>query len=72
MLARGEADVFIRSPPLGYGEKIWDHAAAYVVLSETDGKVTDVDERPIDFGLGERKSADVTGVVTTVGGGESV
>jgi 3'(2'), 5'-bisphosphate nucleotidase len=53
VLARGEADVYLRLPTRpGYEERIWDHAAGWRVLAEAGGMITDVDGNPLDFGCG--------------------
>lgn len=56
-VACGEVDFLIRllSPDRpNYREKIWDHAAGALVVEESGGRVTDLDGRPLDFGLGAR------------------
>ena len=52
LIARGDADLYLRFPPPGYTEKIWDHAAGYVVLTEAGGVLSDANGAPIDWGAG--------------------
>eukprot|EP00049_Salpingoeca_infusionum_P018130 m.355888 g.355888 ORF g.355888 m.355888 type:complete len:338 (+) comp17373_c0_seq1:76-1089(+) len=63
VLARGDADIYLRLPRPGkrYEEKIWDHAAGVVVMQEAGGKVTDIHGKDLDFSLG-RTLKDNTGV----------
>ncbi|XVF04118.1 hypothetical protein REPUB_Repub05bG0054400 [Reevesia pubescens] len=51
-IARGDAEVFIKFSSSGYKEKIWDHAAAVVIVEEAGGVVTDAGGHPLDFGRG--------------------
>lgn len=72
MLARGEGEVMLRLPKLGYVENIWDHAPAFVVIREAGGKVTDTEGKELDFSAGCRTGDGkmerrVTGIVTTNG-----
>lgn len=72
MLARGEGEIMLRLPRLGYIENIWDHAPAYVVITEAGGKVTDTEGKELDFSEGCRMGdgkmeRSVTGIVTTNG-----
>jgi 3'(2'), 5'-bisphosphate nucleotidase len=67
VVARGEADVYMRLPTRkGYTEKIWDHAAGVLVVREAGGKATDVFGRPLDFGRGWGLTEN-TGVIVTNG-----
>ena len=50
--ARGDAELYLRFPPDGYREKVWDHAAGVIVFEEAGGKVTDCAGQPLDFGQG--------------------
>ncbi|MFO0982356.1 MAG: 3'(2'),5'-bisphosphate nucleotidase [Planctomycetota bacterium] len=66
-VARGDAAIYLRLPTRkGYQEKIWDHAAGSIIVSEAGGKVTDCRGAPLDFSLG-RTLANNTGVVATNG-----
>ena len=65
VVARGEADIYLRLPTRpGYVEKIWDHAAGVLVITEAGGKVTDITGKSLDFthgaGLKENRGVIVT------------
>ena len=56
MFARGEASVYMNLLKPGqdhYPEKIWDYAAAVIVMEEAGGVVTDADGHPLDFSQGK-------------------
>ena len=66
-VARGDASIYLRLPTRkDYEEKIWDHAAGSMVVSEAGGRITDVDGQPLDFSLGRTLGGN-TGVVVTNG-----
>ena len=66
-VARGDASVYLRLPTKSdYEEKIWDHAAGWIVVKEAGGQVTDVRGEPLDFSLG-RTLRNNKGVVATNG-----
>lgn len=66
-VADGAAEIYLRLPVNDtYREKIWDHAAGALVVSESGGRVTDTDGRPLDFSLGRELVAN-RGVVATNG-----
>lgn len=66
-IARGDASIYLRLPSSGtYREKIWDHAAGFIVVSEAGGTVTDAYGRPLDFSLGRTLDGN-RGVVATNG-----
>lgn len=53
VVARGEADIYMRLPTRpGYVEKIWDHAAGSLVVTEAGGRVTDIHGKPLAFDQG--------------------
>jgi 3'(2'), 5'-bisphosphate nucleotidase len=53
VVARGEASIYLRLPrDPSYREKVWDHAAGAVVVTEAGGRVTDLDGNPLDFSQG--------------------
>jgi 3'(2'), 5'-bisphosphate nucleotidase / inositol polyphosphate 1-phosphatase len=52
LLSRGDAAVFMRFPPKTYREKIWDHAAGVLMVTEAGGVVSDAKGAPLDFSLG--------------------
>ena len=67
VVARGEADVYLRLPTRpGYVEKIWDHAAGVLVVTEAGGTVTDTGGKPLEFRHGRGLEANA-GVVATNG-----
>ncbi|MCH8963219.1 MAG: hypothetical protein IH820_18365 [Bacteroidetes bacterium] len=50
VVARGDAEIYLRLPTRpGYVEKIWDHAAGSLVVTEAGGVVTDVAGLPLAF-----------------------
>jgi len=66
-VARGNASIYLRLPTRAdYEEKIWDHAAGWIVVTEAGGRVSDVDGRPLDFSLGRTLRGN-KGVVVTNG-----
>jgi len=66
-IARGDAAIYLRLPTrAGYEEKIWDHAAGCICVSEAGGKVTDIGGAPLDFSRG-RTLKDNQGVIATNG-----
>jgi 3'(2'), 5'-bisphosphate nucleotidase len=53
IVARGDATFYLRIPSQkSYVEKIWDHAAGYIIVQEAGGKVTDIEGKPLDFATG--------------------
>lgn len=67
-VSRGQASVYLRLPTRpGYEEKIWDHAAGYIVLLEAGGRVADTLGTPLDFSLGRTLNAN-KGIVATSSG----
>ncbi|MEM1211407.1 MAG: 3'(2'),5'-bisphosphate nucleotidase [Planctomycetota bacterium] len=66
-VARGDADIYLRLPTrAGYQEKIWDHAAGMLCVTEAGGTVTDITGKPLDFSLGRTLSAN-SGIIATNG-----
>ncbi|GMN24329.1 hypothetical protein TIFTF001_050316 [Ficus carica] len=63
-LSRGDGAIYLRLPCKGYREKIWDHAAGSIVVTEAGGVVTDVAGNPLDFSKGEHLDRD-TGIIVT-------
>ncbi|KAL2108863.1 hypothetical protein VUR80DRAFT_3238 [Thermomyces stellatus] len=52
-IARGAGDIYLRLPVKAtYEEKIWDHAAGYLIVREAGGEVTDAGGKALDFSLG--------------------
>ena len=54
-VADGRADIYLRtmSSP-DYRERVWDHAAGALIVSEAGGMVTDLYGESLDFSLGNR------------------
>jgi len=68
VVARGEAAIYLRLPTRAdYEEKIWDHAAGWIVVTQAGGQVTDTLGQPLDFSQG-RTLKENRGVVATTGG----
>ncbi|OAY65516.1 SAL1 phosphatase [Ananas comosus] len=63
-LARGDGAIYLRFPHKGYREKIWDHAAGCIVVTEAGGVVTDAAGNSLDFSKGRYLDLD-TGIVVT-------
>jgi 3'(2'), 5'-bisphosphate nucleotidase len=58
VVARGQADAYLRMPPSpDYVEWIWDHAAGSLIATEAGCRVTDLAGQPLDFGRGRRLHA---------------
>jgi 3'(2'), 5'-bisphosphate nucleotidase len=67
VVARGEADIYLRLPTRAdYFEKIWDHAAGAALVAEAGGSVTDIHGRPLEFHHGRELIAN-RGVIVTNG-----
>jgi 3'(2'), 5'-bisphosphate nucleotidase len=68
VLARGQADAYLRLPTSGtYVEKIWDHAAGSIVATEAGAIVSDITGAPLDFTQGARLSTN-RGVIAAANG----
>jgi 3'(2'), 5'-bisphosphate nucleotidase len=68
LVARGQADAYLRLPARrDYVEKIWDHAAGHVIVTEAGGAVSDIHGRPLDFSRG-RELEGTQGVIVTRSG----
>ena len=52
-LSRGDAHIYLRFPPKTYREKVWDHAAGAIIVSESGGVISDAAGVPLEFGKGE-------------------
>ena len=66
-MARGEATIYLRLPTKKrYEEKIWDHAAGWLIVKEAEGEVADIHGKPLDFSQGRTLSQNY-GVVATNG-----
>jgi len=67
VVARGEASIYLRLPrDTSYREKVWDHAAGSLVVTEAGGQVTDLDGNALDFSQG-RLLGTGRGIVCTNG-----
>jgi 3'(2'), 5'-bisphosphate nucleotidase len=67
MLAAGMGDVYLRVvPEPSYREKLWDHAAGYVIVTEAGGRMTDLMGKDIDWTAGTRMERN-RGVLATNG-----
>ena len=67
VVARGEADIYLRLPTRAdYREKIWDHAAGSLIVGEAGGMVTDIAGRPLEFHHGRELAAN-RGVIVSNG-----
>ncbi len=51
-LSRGDASIFMRFPPEDYREKIWDHAAGAIIVTESGACISDAMGNPLDFSQG--------------------
>ena len=52
-LARGNVGLYLRlMPAQNFVERIWDHAAGALLVSEAGGTVSDIEGRPLDFTCG--------------------
>lgn len=63
-LARGDGAIYLRFPHKGYREKIWDHAAGCIVVTEAGGVATDAAGNDLDFSKGRYLDLD-TGIIVT-------
>lgn len=63
-LSRGDGAIYLRFPNKGYREKIWDHAAGYIVVAEAGGVAADASGNPLDFSKGRYLDLD-TGIIVT-------
>ncbi|KAK8921461.1 hypothetical protein KSP39_PZI020167 [Platanthera zijinensis] len=63
-MARGDGAIYLRFPHKGYREKIWDHAAGFIVVSEAGGVVSDAAGNELDFSRGRHLDLD-TGIICT-------
>ena len=53
IVARGDASIYLRIPGKpGYEEKVWDHAAGWLIVKEAGGEVTDIHGNQLDFTTG--------------------
>ena len=64
VVARGEAEIYLRLPRPDYVENAWDHAAGWLLLREAGGSVSDATGAEIDFSTGRRLTRN-RGIVAT-------
>ncbi len=68
VVAAGEADVYLRLPTRAdYREKIWDHAAGVLLVTNAGGVVSDVAGNTLDFSKGRTLSGN-RGVIAAAAG----
>eukprot|EP01102_Stenamoeba_stenopodia_P014489 TRINITY_DN481_c0_g1_i1.p1 TRINITY_DN481_c0_g1~~TRINITY_DN481_c0_g1_i1.p1 ORF type:complete len:427 (-),score=118.65 TRINITY_DN481_c0_g1_i1:88-1275(-) len=64
-VARGDSSIYLRLPTSAtYQEKVWDHAAGYLIVHEAGGQVTDIHGVPLDFSEGRTLKKN-SGVIAT-------
>ncbi|MEC7987423.1 MAG: 3'(2'),5'-bisphosphate nucleotidase [Myxococcota bacterium] len=67
LVAQGQAAIYMRMPTRAdYVEKIWDHAAGWIVITRAGGVVTDIDGKELDFSCGRRLENN-RGILATCG-----
>ncbi len=66
VVASGDAEAYMRFTKGGYVEKIWDHAAGYLICTEAGGRASDTAGQPLDFSCGRLLERN-QGVVVTNG-----
>jgi len=66
IIARGNAEVYLRFAREGYIENTWDHAAGSLIVKEAGGIVCDMYGKPLDFSQG-RQLINNKGVIATNG-----
>jgi 3'(2'), 5'-bisphosphate nucleotidase len=60
VVARRQADAYLRMPTRpGYVERIWDHAAGWLIAREAGARVTDIRGAELDFGRGRGLEANL-------------
>jgi HAL2 family 3'(2'),5'-bisphosphate nucleotidase len=57
VVARGDAEFYVRLPKAEFRDWIWDVAPGVLVLEEVGGIVTDADGNPLDFTNGAKLSS---------------
>ncbi len=67
VVGSGGAEIYLRLPTKpGRKEKIWDHAAGFLIIEEAGGKVTDLEGKALEFQHGQNLEAN-RGIVATNG-----
>ena len=67
LVAQGQAAAYLRLTKGGYVEKIWDHAAGAIIITEAGGMLTDLHGKPLDFSKGRTLSSN-KGIIASCGG----
>ena len=68
LVAQGQAAIYMRLPTrVAYVEKVWDHAAGCIVITEAGGQVTDIYGKELDFSCGRFLERN-RGVLASCGG----
>ena len=67
LVAQGQAAAYLRLTKSGYVEKIWDHAAGAIIITEAGGMLTDLYGKPLDFSKGRTLSSN-KGIIASSGG----
>lgn len=67
LVAQGQAAAYLRLTKGGYVEKIWDHAAGAIIITEAGGMLTDLYGKPLDFSKGRTLSSN-KGIIASCGG----
>jgi 3'(2'), 5'-bisphosphate nucleotidase len=69
VVGAGGAQAYLRLPPFGYRERVWDHAPGSHFVSEARGRVTDLSGNDLDFSCdGRFLKESVTGIIASAGG----
>ena len=67
LVAQGQAAAYLRLTKSGYVEKIWDHAAGAIIITEAGGMLTDLYGKSLDFSKGRTLSSN-KGIIASCGG----
>ena len=67
LVAQGQAAAYLRLTKGDYVEKIWDHAAGSIIITEAGGMLTDLLGAPLDFSRGRTLSSN-KGIIASSGG----
>ena len=66
LVAQGQAAAYLRLTKEGYQEKIWDHTAGAIIITEAGGFLSDTEGKPLNFSLGRTLAAN-KGVIASFG-----
>ncbi|XP_015956291.1 PAP-specific phosphatase HAL2-like [Arachis duranensis] len=66
-IAHGDAEAFMKFAKAGYKERIWDHAAGFIIMQEAGGMVTDARGSPLNFSKGLDIEGIDRGIVASCG-----